>query len=430
MSTLGETLRRLFITLCMLTRTTEWAARRLGAGYFLPALFVLRYASMGGLDARKFRNELTGIDSFKDDAWCRYWNALAEAQMKAAESCVPGFTMDLDGAAAGAALAPLGARVATLMNLNSTSSSDLKGVAEPAIQALEALRYMIKAITYYQVSAFPGNTPRRMAAYHQSAKIFQLVTRIVAPMLGLTIERQEISVNGERVDGYLATPLGDQPCPLVIVTNGLEGTVQELAIPLLRYHDSGFAVFFMEMPGTYAYRQRMSEASEAIYHGVIDQLSRHPRVDPDRMGFVGVSFGAYWAARMAARSPRLKCAVACGAPTHHSFQMGNTIGIPDIIVQALLHTTGATSLHGLMSKLRSLSLRRLYPQIKIPLLVINGDNDTLLSTRDSVDLAAQARQGTLKLYPDDDHCAMAHYNEWLELSQSWMRSHLASDAGR
>ena len=428
MNLISATWRRLFITACMLTRTTERAAQRLGAGYFLPALFVLRYAAMGGLDARQFRAELGGINSFKDEAWCGYWNALAEAQLKAAESCLPGFTTDPSGEAAGKALAPLGVRVATLMNANSTDPLALQGVAQPAVQALKALRCMIKAITYYQVSAFPGNTPGRMAAYHQSAELFHVLTKIVAPLLGMSIERQAISVDGEVVNGYLAIPLGDQPCPLVIVTNGLEGTVQELAIPLLRYHDAGFAVFFMEMPGTYAYRQRMSEASEAIYHGVIGHLSRHPRVDSARMGFVGVSFGAYWAARLAGTSQRLKCAVACGAPTHRSFQMGNTIGIPDIIVQALLHTTGSTSLHGLMRKLRSLSLRWLYPQIDIPLLVINGDNDTLLSTRDSIDLAAQARQGTLKLYPDDDHCAMAHYNEWLDLSQAWMRRHLTQAA--
>lgn len=424
MSSIRETLRRLFITTCMLTRTTEWATHRLGAAYFLPALFVLRYASMGGLDARQFAAQLSGIKSFKDEAWCTYWNALAQAQLEAAEAVAPGFTTDPDGATARSALAGLGARVAVLMNGGAASSWPPDGMDDHAARVLDALRCVVKAITYYQVSAFPGHTPGRMAAYHQSRQLFHTVTKIVGPLLGLTIERLEISVDGEVVQGYLATPPGTHACPLVVVTNGLEGTVQELAIPLLRYHDSGLAVFFMEMPGTYAYRQRMSEASEAIYHGVIDQLSQHPRVAPDRMGLVGVSFGAYWAARIAATSQRLTCAVACGAPTHQSFQIGNTIGIPDIIVKALLHTTGASSLHDLMRKLRALSLRRLYPQIRIPLLVINGDKDTLLSTRDSVDLATHALQGTLKLYPNDDHCAMAHYSEWLALSQEWMRAHL------
>ncbi len=35
--------------------------------------------------------------------------------------------------------------------------------------------------------------------------------------------------------------------PVVVVTNGLEGTVQELLVPLLRYHASGLGVLVMEM---------------------------------------------------------------------------------------------------------------------------------------------------------------------------------------
>jgi esterase FrsA len=251
---------------------------------------------------------------------------------------------------------------------------------------------------------------------------------VVGPLLGLVIEKHHIDLHGDAVEGYLVTPAGSNRHPLAIITNGLEGTVQELAIPLLRYHDSGMAVFVMEMPGTYAYGQAMSEASEADYHTVIDHLSRHPRIDPQRMGMVGVSFGAYWAARMAGKSSLLRCAVACGAPTHHSFKVKNTIGIPDIIIRALLNTTGARTLPSLGMKLQALSLHGFYRQIRIPLLVINGERDTLLSTQDSLDLAAGAPQATLKLYPDDDHCAMGHYREWLDLSQAWLKAHLQAQA--
>lgn len=438
MSKLTEALRRLFITGCVLTRTTELAANRLGADFFLPALFVLRYSSMGGLDPKQFAEQLNGIKSFKDEAWCGYWNAIAREQLVTAEMFAPSISeafieksavgqndwVEPDWATFRAALFPLGKQVVKWMNLNSAASPSTAELDASAAQAVAALRCLVKAITYYQVSAFPGNTAARMKAYEQSRKIFHHVTQIVAPLIDMAIEPLEIPIAGDIVKGYLATPNGAKASPLAIVTNGLEGTVQELAIPLLKHHDSGLAVFFMEMPGTYAYQARMTPMSEAIYHGVIECLAKHPKVDAQHMGFVGVSFGGYWAARMAATSQRLKCVVACGAPTHHSFQIGNTIGIPDIIVKALQHTTGATSLHGLMQALRGMSLRSFYQQIKCPLLVINGDNDTLLSTRDSVDLASKAQHGTLKLYPGDDHCAMGHYNEWLDLSQSWMRTHL------
>lgn len=426
MSQFQDTLRRCFITACMLTRTTEVAARWLGAGFFLPALFVLRYSSMGGLEPGLFASQLRSVKSFKDQAWCGHWNALAEAQMATAHQLAPDWAGLRE--VLHAELSVLGPRVADWMTLSDAQAQAALS-ADPQVtpgarQALMVLRCVVKAITYYQVSAFPGGSAARMAAYEQSRSLFHEVAQIMGPLLGLVIEAHHISVKGDVVKGYLVTPATGGQHPLAIITNGLEGTVQELAIPLLRYHNSGMAVFVMEMPGTYGYKQAMSPASEDAYHTVIDQLSRHPRIAPQRMGFVGVSFGAYWAARMAGTSPLLRCAVACGAPTHHSFKVKNTIGIPDIIIRALLNTTGARTLPSLGLKLQALSLHGFYRQIRIPLLVINGEHDTLLSTQDSVDLAAGAAQATLKLYPHDDHCAMGHYREWLDLSQAWLREQL------
>lgn len=444
MNNISAVLRRIFITLCMVTRATELVSRRLGAGFFLPALFVLRYSSMGGLDPQRFAAQLNGVRSFKDEAWCGHWNALARHELAAIEAVLPGFmgvssaaraeawdARGLDWGALREVVSPLGKRVVTLMALSEAAAGEVLSKemqANPGMhQAVTALRCVVKAITYYQVSAFPGGSAARMQAYAQSHALFHELTRIVGPLLDMVIEKHRIEVGGDVVEGYLVTPAGTGRHPLAVITNGLEGTVQELAIPLLKYHDSGMAVFVMEMPGTYAYRQPMSVASEAVYHAVIDDLSRHSRVDPARMAFVGVSFGGYWAARMAATSSRLRCAVACGAPTHHSFKVKNTIGIPDIIIRALLKTTGATTLAGLGLQLHAMSLNQLYRQITMPLLVINGENDTLLSTQDSIELAKGAQQGTLKLYPGDDHCAMGHYNEWLDLSQAWLRQHLAPD---
>lgn len=457
MSPFPDTLRRCFITACMLTRTTDLAARRLGAGFFLPSLFVLRYASMGGLEPSLFASQLRGVRSFKDAAWCGHWDALAQAQLASAGALWPGFAGLLAAApTAGArtaepgaqtsvktwagfgealrtALQPLGTKVIDWMTQSDAQlEAALKAdapITPEGLRALGVLRCMVKAITYFQVSAFPGGSPARMQAYARSRALFHEMTMVVGPLLGLEITKHRIDHDGDAIDGYLVTPAGGGQHPLAIITNGLEGTVQELAIPLLRYHDSGMAVFVMEMPGTYAYRQPMSEASEGAYHAVIDQLFRHPRIDAQRIGLVGVSFGGHWAARMAAKSTRLRCAVACGAPTHHSFKVKGTIGIPDVIIQALLNVTGARTLPGLGMQLQALSLQGLYRQIRIPLLVINGERDTLLSTQDSIDLAAGAPQATLKLYPDDDHCAMGHYREWLDLSQAWLKEHLSPHQG-
>lgn len=80
----------------------------------------------------------------------------------------------------------------------------------------------------------------------------------------------------------------------------------------------------------------------------------------------------------------------------------------------------ATNPLTLVRALKALSIRDRLQHISIPLLAINGDHDTLLSIRDTVELAQGATRGTLPHYSDDDHCAMRHYRLWLDHSQHWL----------
>lgn len=373
-------LKDLFTTLCLISGQTERAANKLGVRFFLPELFRLRYANMGGLDPETFTGQLDGLNSFEESTWCGYWDAIAAGYEEEAEQLLQ-------------------------------ESGD-----EQREKGRDAL---IKAISYYTVGAFPGNSPLRMEAYRKAKTLNDRLT----PMMDDRMEKVTLKIAGEEVEGYERFPEGKDKCPMVIITNGLEGTVQEIALPLIEYRDADMGVFLMEMPGTYAYRKPMSGASEEIYYGVIDHFASHPRVDAGRMGMVGVSFGGYWSARMAAVSPKLSCAVVCGAPLHHAFGPANSLGTSEIIASILIKVTGASGLTDMGAKLDELSFVKndLYRRIDIPILVINGDNDTLLGTKDSVVLATRVPKALLKLYENDDHCAMGHYREWLDLTFEWLR---------
>lgn len=433
-------------TACAATGTTERAAGRFGAGTFLPALFVQRYASMGGLDRRRFAAQIEACRSFEDEQWCDHWNGIAVDRLRRAERALSELDAstahDLVGQALGDGPVGLGAlqrRLAPYARLLADHSLVVPpaavarfteqhagtALADHAAPVTEAVRELLAAITYLQVSAFPGGTPHRMDAYRRSRRLFDALATGFAEGLDTVVEQISVAVDGDVVEAYRCLPAGDKPAPLVVVTNGLEGTVQELLVPLLRYHASGMGVFVMEMPGSYAYAERMSGASEDIYRRVIDTVTDDPRVDARRIGMVGVSFGGYWAARMAAADGRIACAVACGAPTDRSFRP--KLGLPEIIIDALAQVTGATTPIGLLRRLRRLSLRARYADITQPLLVINGDDDTLLSTRDSIELAAGAAQAELRLYAGDDHCAMANYRDWLDYSQAWLARHLLAE---
>jgi esterase FrsA len=442
--------RRLLITACAATGTTDRAAARLGVRAFLPALFPLRYANMGGLDRAAFVRELDGVRTFAEATWCGYWEAIADAHLSRAQGHMDALAEPRASAPSLHALsdAPDDAaagRVGELLAAGAPVLADHGPQSDPAridalaadlandrgdedvaavVHAAQSLDAVVKAMTYLQVGAFPGASAGQLRCYWRSRRLFDAIIPALASGLGLVIAPLEITVGGERVTGYSVLPDDDVVRPAVLMTNGLEGTVQELLVPSMRHRDSGLGVFAMEMPGTYAYDAPLSTASEAIYHAVLDQIATDPRVDADRIGMVGVSFGGYWAARMAARSPRLRASIACGAPTQRSFRGG--IGMPEVILEALGKVMGASNPIALMRSMRALAMGDLYTQIPIPILAANGDNDTLMATQDTVDLAAGAPLGELQLYPDDDHCAMGHYHEWLDDSQSWLVEHLAA----
>ncbi|MER7912756.1 alpha/beta hydrolase [Streptomyces sp. NPDC096068] len=426
--------QNLFVTWSALTRTTERGARRRGVGRFLPALFVDRFASLGGIDKAVFTRRLDGCRTFRDQDWAAYWRRIADSHLAGADQALAALgapsvqaLMDSDDtiASLGTALAPAATVLADRTPENGPTLVVEFCRRHPEHRAAAtAVDELVKGMTYLFVAAWPGWTPQRLAAYDDSQRIFHVLLMALAPALDLHVERIRLDIDGEQAVAYAVFAAAAGRQPTVLITNGLEGTVQEGLLPVLKHRDRGVALVVMEMPGTFQYTRRLSVETEHAYRAVIDQLCDHPRIDADRLGMLGLSFGAHWSTRMAARDPRLKAVVSNGGPYHHSFGLTGVFGMPEIMLWTLKKTTGAKSLAGLGRRLKSFDIKRLYGEIAVPLLVINGDSDTLISTQDSIDLAEAAPHGELMLYPDDDHCAMGHYSAWLELATHWIAEHL------
>ncbi|MGW4245844.1 alpha/beta hydrolase family protein [Nocardia sp. NPDC004722] len=437
MTSLSTLANRIFVSACALTHTTERAARRWGTARFLPALFADRFTHLGGIPDAEFRAQLAGCHSFEDARWAGYWQDFARPHRERADAALARLggpsTAELLDPAAAVAPEDLGKLLAPAV----TILSERGPVANPdavqrfcaenpdAADAAIALDGLIKALVYEFVAAWPGWSPQRLRAYERSHRLTEILLTALAPAMAVTIESLRIPFgDGDAVRGYLILPEGAEAVPLVLVTNGLEGSLAEGTLPLLVNRHAGLGLFVMEMPGTYSYREPLSPAAERVYVTVLDELSADPRVDADRIGMLGLSFGAYWTTRMAAVEPRLKVAIANGAPAHRSFGPRGSLGVPEVIVSTLRHATGASGTVDLLRRLRGMSLRDHYRRIEIPLLVINGANDTLVSTQDSIDIAIGAPDAQLVLYADDDHCAMGHAVQWSELSVRFLREHL------
>ncbi|WP_415973849.1 alpha/beta hydrolase family protein [Rhodococcus sp. 077-4] len=430
--------RRAAVSVRALTHTTEQVAHSRGVAPFLPRLFVDRFTHLGGIPDDEFRGQLSRCRSFEDDLWAPYWTKFADEHLERADAALtrlgaPTSARLIDArddstlAELGAALAPAASILAdrgTVAHPLSTA----RFIAEhpEASDAAVAIDGVIKALVYDFVAAWPGWTPQRLRAYRRSTRLSESLLLALAPTMGYVVEVVDIDLPGtsDRVHGILALPRESTLIPTVLVTNGLEGTVAETLLPLLAQRDAGLGTFVMEMPGTYSYEDPMTAASEDVYSAVIDFLAADERIDADRIGMMGFSFGGYWSTRMAASDSRLRAAVANGPLTHRSFGALNSIGMPEVMVSTLIKTLGATGIADLAHKTSKLSLRHRYRDIEIPLLVINGAQDTLASTRDSLELAVDAPNAQLVLYADDDHCAMGNAERWSALSTRFLREHL------
>lgn len=81
---------KLLVTTCAMTRSTNLVARWRGAAPFLPRLFVLRYANMGGLDSREFAEQIGAVRSFTADRWCDHWNRIAAQHLRRCNAALRG----------------------------------------------------------------------------------------------------------------------------------------------------------------------------------------------------------------------------------------------------------------------------------------------------------------------------------------------------
>lgn len=422
----------LVVTVCAVTRTTEIAAKRFGVGYFLPVLFVDRFSKLGGIDRRQFAEQLDTCRSFNDAAWADYWEGFANEQFNVVDAVLnklgaPSVAALLDGDQSVAAeqLRVVAAPAATLFIQRGPRAERTFIREHPAHASAAAIVCgLVRAATYLFAASWPGWTDRRLKAYAASSGLFDVLLHAFAPGLGIEVERLAITVDGDEVVGYAIIPPGSDPTPAILMTNGLEGTVFELALPALAHRPEGTALFIMEMPGTFAYQRPMSADSERYYRAVLDYMSNHPRIDGDRLAMHGTSFGAHWSTRMAARDHRLKAVVSNGGPYHRAFALTASYGMPEIMASTLQRTVGASNPLDLGRRLGAMSLRDTYSEISIPILAVNGENDTLVPTQDTIDLAAAAPKGELKLYPNDDHCAMAHYDEATADAMRWTMAYL------
>lgn len=249
----------------------------------------------------------------------------------------------------------------------------------------------IRAWRLYSFGRWPiPSSPGKQRSYEKAIEAFLDHAKFYDPPL----EVVHIPFEGKEIIGYLRLPkTAKGPVPLVIAVNGLDSRKEDLTESFGAILPFGIGFLAVDGPGTGQAPIKVSETSERMLSKVIDYAQSRPEIDKNRIALHGVSWGAYWATKMAiVERGRLRGCSAQSPPVDGFFEkdflMNHLLGNREYLfdqVPALMNILeGVHSLDEMAEYLPKMSLVKqgLLGKPMAPMLVIAGALDTQVPIAD------------------------------------------------
>jgi esterase FrsA len=256
----------------------------------------------------------------------------------------------------------------------------------------------IRAWRLYSFGRWPiPASPGKQRSYAKAIEAFLAHARFFDPPL----EVVHIPFEGKEIIGYLRLPKNAKaPVPLVIAVNGLDSRKEDLTETFSAILPYGIGYLAVDGPGTGQAPIKVSETADRMLSRVIDYAQTRPEVDKNRLAIHGVSWGAYWATKLAiVEHARLKGASAQSPPIDKFFQkdflmnslLGNREYLFDQVPALMSILDGVKSLDEMAAVLPKMSLvhQNLLGKPMAPMLVIGGVLDTQVPISDIYLLLSQ-----------------------------------------
>jgi 2,6-dihydroxypseudooxynicotine hydrolase len=267
---------------------------------------------------------------------------------------------------------------------------------------------------------FVDDLDQQRAAHDRTVACFARAADSLAP----PAERVAIPYGSTSLAGYLRVPSGGNRAPAVIMAPGLDSVKEELQATAELFLQRGVATLAIDGPGQgeAEYSLPIEPAYERVAAAATDWLSGCPGIDPDRIGFFGVSLGGYYAARAAAYEPRLRASVMLCGPYRFDLDWD---ALPALTRAAFQHRSGARDADEARRLAGTLTLEEAAPRITSPLLVVHGRRDRLIPAHHAERLVAEAPGAQLRMFEDGNHGITNHPFESRSLIADWLASALS-----
>jgi esterase FrsA len=256
----------------------------------------------------------------------------------------------------------------------------------------------VRAWRLYSFGRWPiPASPGKQRSYEKAIEVFLDHAAFYDPPL----EVVHIPFEGKEIIGYLRLPKGARsPVPLVIAVNGLDSRKEDLTESFGAILRFGVGFLAVDGPGTGQAPIKVTTTSERMLSKVIDYAQSRPEIDRNRIAVHGVSWGAYWATKLAiVERARLRGCSAQSPPVDRFFQkdflMNSLLGNREYLfdqVPALMNILeGVKTLEEMADYLPKMSLvaQGLLGRPMAPMLVIAGVKDTQVPVDDEYLLLSQ-----------------------------------------
>jgi esterase FrsA len=249
----------------------------------------------------------------------------------------------------------------------------------------------IRAWRLYSFGRWPiPASPGKQRSYEKAIEAFLDHARFLDPPLEIV----RIPFEGKEIIGYLRLPKNATgPVPLVLAVNGLDSRKEDLAESFSAILPFGIGYLAVDGPGTGQNPIKVSENAERVLSRVLDYIATRPEIDKNRVAMHGVSWGAYWATKMAiVERTRLKGASAQSPPIDTFFQkeflmnslIGNREYLFDQVPALMAIFDNVTTIDQMAEILPKMSLVKqgLLGKPMAPMLILAGVKDTQVPISD------------------------------------------------
>ena len=209
-------------------------------------------------------------------------------------------------------------------------------MADAASNPARADADRLRAWRLYYFAQWPvPSSPGKQAGYAKALDAYAQHAAALDPK----IETVHIPFEGREIVGYLRLPKGvTGPAPLILAISGLDSRKETVAETYNAILPEGVGYFAVDSPGTGQAPIKVSPTADRMFSAVLDYLQTRAEIDHSRIIAHGVSFGGYWATKLAlTEHGRLLGVVAQSPPVdgalQASFLRTNLLGKPRISVR-------------------------------------------------------------------------------------------------